>query len=126
MLKKNDMFLFAGIVIIAAVIALAMRITHTDSGAGTVVTVTIDGRLYGEYPILENTVINLDEPLGHNQIVISDGSAYMAEADCPDQYCVEHRPISQNGEAIICLPHRLVVGVSAPKETNNILDTVAQ
>lgn len=126
MFKKNDIFLFAGIVIIAAIIALAMHITHTDSGAETVVTVTIDGRLYGEYPISENTVINIDGPLGHNQIVIAGGRAYMAEADCPDKYCVEHRAISQNGEAIICLPHKIVVEVDARKETNNGLDAVAQ
>jgi len=35
----------------------------------------------------------------------------MLEADCRDGICVDHTPISLNGETIICLPHRLVIEI---------------
>ena len=47
----------------------------------------------------------------HNILVIKDGRADMTDADCPDRICVNHRPVSQEGETIVCLPHKVVVEV---------------
>ena len=33
----------------------------------------------------------------------------MLEANCPDEICVHHKPISKNGETIVCLPNKVVV-----------------
>ena len=35
----------------------------------------------------------------------------MEDADWPDQVCVHHKPISKNGETIICLPNQVFVEV---------------
>ena len=44
-------------------------------------------------------------------LVIKDGKADITEADCPDKLCVHQAPISREGEALVCLPHRVVVTV---------------
>ena len=36
----------------------------------------------------------------------------MIEADCPDLICVHHKPISRQGESIVCLPHKVIVEVT--------------
>ena len=46
-----------------------------------------------------------------NIIIIKDGKASMAKADCPDKICVNHAAISKKGETIVCLPHKVVVEV---------------
>ncbi len=50
---------------------------------------------------------------GENVISISEGRVEVKSANCGNQVCVEHAPISQAGEQIVCLPHGLVVEVVA-------------
>lgn len=49
--------------------------------------------------------------VSYNVLCIAGGEIRMESADCRDQICVRHRPISGGGESIICLPHRLAVEV---------------
>lgn len=112
--RKKDFMLIGIIVVTAAVSALLLMFTQGKPGA--TVRITIDGELYGEYSLYEEQAISIDEQLGHNRLVIEDGSAYMADADCPDKYCMDYKPISKGGETIICLPHRLVVEVTGTRD----------
>lgn len=48
---------------------------------------------------------------GYNRVVISDGTVDVAEADCSNQVCVDHDPIADAGEQIVCLPHGMVVEI---------------
>lgn len=47
----------------------------------------------------------------YNLVVIENGSVWVDEANCSNQICVEHAPISKVGETIICLPHKVVVTI---------------
>lgn len=49
--------------------------------------------------------------VSYNLLSISGDEVSMEAADCRDQICVRHRPISEGGESIICLPHRLVAEI---------------
>ena len=106
MFQKKDFVLAAVIAIIAGISAL--MVMFAQSGAGTSVRVTVDGALYGEYSLSGEQSIFIDSASGYNRLVIENGSAYMAEADCPDKYCMDYKPVSRGGETINCLPHRLV------------------
>ena len=53
------------------------------------------------------------EDSGYNLIRIAGGRASVIAADCKDQICVHHKPIAGDRESIICLPHRLVLEISA-------------
>lgn len=48
---------------------------------------------------------------GYNLLAVSGSRVSMEKADCRDQICVHHIPITGGGESIICLPHRLVVEI---------------
>ncbi len=47
----------------------------------------------------------------YNILVIKDGKAYISEATCGEQICVKHNAISNTGETIVCLPHKLTVEI---------------
>jgi hypothetical protein len=53
-----------------------------------------------------------------NVLVIKDGEAYVQSASCPDGICAAHKPISRQGESIVCLPHRVVVTVQCTEQQN--------
>lgn len=114
MFQKRDFMLIAGIIATAAVSVLLVSFVKRDSGE--TVRISIDGVFYGEYRLSEDRTVTVDEASGYNRLVIENGSAYMAEADCPDQYCMDYKPISNGGETIVCLPHRLVVEVTGTRD----------
>ena len=62
----------------------------------------------------------------YNLISVIDGKIAMEAADCKDQICVHHKPISSKGESIICLPHRLVVEIDSGENTDEPLDGVVR
>ena len=53
------------------------------------------------------------EEQNRNVLVIREGKARVEEATCPDGICAAHKPISREGESIVCLPHRVVITVHA-------------
>lgn len=61
-------------------------------------------------------------PEGHsyNLLTVSASVVSMEAADCSDQICVHHIPITSGGESIICLPHKLVVEILGGTETETL------
>ena len=79
------------------------------------VEVKVNGKIVGVYSLSEEQEIKLKD-LGENTFVIRDSQVEMIKADCPDQYCVKHYPISKNGESIICLPNKVVITIKGKDE----------
>ena len=118
-MKKNDFILMAVIMIVALVAAGTLRIWQkNNTGDLAVAVVTIDGALYGEYPLSEDVTERIELPDGSfNVLVISGGYADVTEASCPDQICVHHSRIRYSGESIVCLPNKLIVEVKGGEES---------
>lgn len=108
-MKKQDLFVIAAALAVAAVMCLIIYLPGGNSGE--YVQVEIDGETVATLPLGEDAERTFTTELGSNTLVIRDGTAYISEADCPDKICVRHSKIHRNGEAIICLPHRTVVTV---------------
>ena len=118
-MKKNDWILGGGI-ILAAVLVLCFQFFRGTGGEKTV-TVTVDGDVYGTYALSRDQAVDIN---GTNRLVFEDGTARMEQADCPDQICVDHSPVSREGESIICLPNEVVIAVEGAEETET--DAVVQ
>ncbi len=59
------------------------------------------------------------ETVGYNLVSVRDGAVSVEAADCRDQICVRHKPISKAGESVICLPHRLIVEITGAGRTDD-------
>ena len=114
-IKKRDFLLGGGILVVALVLFLVMRVTGSE--AGSRIQVTVDGEVYGTYSLTEDQVIEVEEGDFYNRIRITDGKACMEEANCPDGYCERQGKISKEAQTIVCLPHKLVVEVIEADET---------
>ena len=129
-IKKKDFLLGGGILAVAIVLFLVMRVTGSESGNR--IQVTVDGAVYGIYSLTENQVIEVKEGDFYNRIRIEDGKAYMEEANCPDGYCERQGKISGGAQTIVCLPHKLVVEVLEADDTsrdsgeNSVPDVIAK
>lgn len=113
---KND--------IIFIIILLTLTVTLGAAffflrGEGEAVEVRVDGALLGVYPLSEELTLEIQGVGGKNTLVISNGEAEVSFADCPDGICSHHKPISRSGESIVCLPHKVVITVTAKSDTDS-------
>ena len=108
-----------GVLLVAAVAGMLVIQSLREEGAQVVIT--WNGEVDGTYSLAEDrTFIFEGENGGRNVVTIEDGSVFMAEANCPDQVCVNHGPTNQTADPIVCLPNKLVVEVSAPNSENQL------
>ena len=111
---KNDIIFIAAILAVVAIAAVALLLLR---GEGSTVTVEVDRQIIGTYSLAIDRVVDITTDDGEmNRLVIRDGKAFMESATCPDGVCVSHRPISREGETIVCLPHKVVVTVIGGNE----------
>ena len=106
---KNDIIFIS---VLLAFIAVFGAIFLSSRAEGDIVTVTVDGKLFGEYPLSEDRTVEIRTGDNLNLLIIEGGEARIDEASCPDGVCRAHKPISREGESIICLPNKVVVTVS--------------
>ena len=102
---KGDVLILGIILALAFLTWLIPHITEDDT-SGSEVVVLRDGNEIGRYS------------LSADNIITSGGTVKVTDADCPDQLCVRQRSISKNGESIICLPHKLVITIDSPEESD--------
>lgn len=115
---RNDVLLIAALLLCAAAGAVWLFVFRQS---GDTVSVTVDGSLYGVYPLSEPTEVDItsgEHGEQHNRLVIRDGKAFVETATCPDGICAAHRPIFRDGESIVCLPHGVVVTVTAETDVD--------
>lgn len=110
MIKKADIILIAFLLLTG--IFLWWLFSFSSSN-GDSVSIFVAGKVTATYPLYEDRKIPLSEGEFVNNVVIHDGKVSMESANCPGQECVRQGAISKNGESIICLPHRVVITITA-------------
>lgn len=109
--NRNDVLFIAVLLLIVVLAGAAFFFLR---GEGDSVTVSVDGKHYGTYPLRTDLTLSIRtgaDDTQENLLVIRDGHAYVESATCPDGICAAHKPISREGESIVCLPHRVVITV---------------
>ncbi len=107
-LKPGDVFLMAGILLLA--LALFLLPFLKEQGTQAEIFIAATG---------QRQVISLEEdglyPISSGEmrlvLQVSQGEAFMVESPCPDRVCVNSPAISRPGQSIVCLPAGVVVRV---------------
>ena len=113
---KNDVIFISFLAVFC--IAVCLWVYKGGAVEGSNIKITVDGKEYGTYSLLEEQTITIDEGENLNIIEIKGGKAYMKEASCPDQLCVDQNEISFDKESIICLPNKVVITVISDVESD--------
>ncbi|MBQ9460620.1 MAG: NusG domain II-containing protein [Clostridia bacterium] len=107
---KRDIILIMALLLAGGLIALCVRLF---SGGGQKVEVRVDGRVTAAYSLNEERTVTVSGVGGSNVLSIKNGEACIIDADCPDGLCMKTGAIKYTGQSIICLPHRVVVEITA-------------
>ena len=124
-MRKDIIFLVVVFIGLAG-IAAGFYLTHQDTGAS--VEVTVDGAIYGTYPLDVDKEIPIQKDgKTTNLLVIRDGKADVTEADCPDHLSMKQPAVGSAGGYIVCLPNRVVIqgeGDSDSQDSESGFDAV--
>ncbi len=111
-MKRGDW----AIAIVGIVVAMALYFGYDllqNHSAENYVVIKSEGTVVKTFPLDEDTdeIYHFKNDYGSNLIVIERGVVDVIEADCKNQICVNSASISEVGQSIICLPHRLSVEI---------------
>lgn len=112
LIKRNDLRLTAGLVLLVLILFAVRGFLFRGSGARVIVSQ--NGSVIREYPLdgfADQVLIN-PENGGKNHMHISGGKVWVTDASCPDKICEHYGKISGDGEVIVCLPNRLIIQIS--------------
>lgn len=113
-IRKSDIVLTVSIVAICIVLVILPFFFSRD---GSSVSIYVDGRLFAEKNISENSVTDVD---GMMTVVIENGKVYAQNSVCPSGVCEHSLPITKSGDSIICLPNKIMIKISGEGETDAI------
>lgn len=103
---RNDIILI--VAILTAIIICFIFLRPVDTGNYAVVI--IDGKQTAKYSLSSNIQTDIVSD-GINRLVIENGEAYISYADCRTNVCVNTGKINKIGQSIVCLPHKLIIGI---------------
>ena len=108
--KKDALLLI--FILAAAAVLFIIFFAIRGCGSGGKVIVKVDGNVIKECDINQDVVFNVEGYQGgYNTVEIKDGKVFVTDADCPDKVCVKTGKVSEPGQTIVCLPHRVVVEI---------------
>ena len=118
---KNTKNCIAVIAVFLVVCAALSVYIFTSAETGNTAIVTRDGVEICRLDLGEDTEMTLtDGAEGYNIIVVENGTVRVSEADCPDQICVKQGAIDDDAAPVVCLPHKLVIEVTAESDADAV------
>lgn len=109
--KKQDLILIVIILGAACLLFIGRSLLFAKS-PGTMVEVSVDGKVVDTLPLGQDTDITIPGAGGGtNHLIIEHGEAYVDEASCPDKVCVHQGKIHRPGEMIVCLPNKMIAKI---------------
>lgn len=116
--KRNTIFF---LIILFLIICIGFLIQKYYFGkSGTSAIIEQDGETVAELDLKKDTELFLNDGNGgSNTITVHNRQISVTEANCPDLVCVRTGAISETGEVIACLPHKLIITISSD-QTNSL------
>ena len=71
--------------------------------------IKLNGKVIRQIDLSKDDTFAIDSKGGTNIVKIEDGKIAIVEADCPDKVCVKTGAISNAGEVIACVPHKILI-----------------
>ncbi len=118
-MKRLDIIIIVLVVATSIATLGILRMTPNGKYEEKYAEISVDGEVIKTIVFDDTTIADpftIKTELGANIIEIVNGRLTIIEADCPDKLCVKDGPISEPGEILVCLPHKIVVEI---KGTSN-------
>ena len=117
-IKKADIILFFVLIILGAILTVVPLLGDDNR---TQVVITVEGKVYGTYPLSKNQTITIEENGHRNVVAIKDDKIQMMESTCDNQICVNQGAVGTGNLPIVCLPNRVTVVIVEEEEEQDVV-----
>ena len=119
--SRNELYLVCGLLVFAVIFFAGYR--FLNRGTASVAVVSVNGQILQELPLDQDADLIIEGMNGGtnqactvpmfptNHLVIRDGAVSITEASCPDKICVHEGAKREKGEAITCLPNKVIITI---------------
>mgnify|MGYP001360782972 CR=1 FL=1 len=124
MMKRWDWFIIGALIVLSFVpvwIFGIARAGEADKG-GFIAIVSVDHQEVKRIRLdhaADQTFTVEDGDGGYNTIEVQHGKIRVKGANCSDQVCVRTGFISEPGETIVCLPHKVVIEIKGMEQSED-------
>ena len=108
-LKAGDIIVIVCVLSLSLVLLVNSFVFKGEEG--DYVYIRRDGNI-SEYPLDKDMVLTVQNNGVTLEIELNSYEVGVVSADCPDKLCERSHKISRVGETIVCLPARIVIGIS--------------
>ena len=113
--RKGD-FLAIGVVLLAAVLAAGLGLPKLTSDGSGFARIYRDGKFIREVPLSVDQTFQIRGDYT-NTVTVCGGRIAVTHSDCPTNDCV-HQGWLSSGGAIVCLPNRVEIRITAPSDVD--------
>lgn len=110
-ITKKEWIIIVGIVIAALLGILGYHFYNAQGKTNYEVKITQNTNVIRLLPLNQDYEEKISDGDAYNVVQIKDGKVSVTEANCANQICVRSQAISQPGETIACLPHKLLIEI---------------
>lgn len=114
-MKRADIYLAAGAVILALILIVAM---HPTKNAGSLATVYLNAKEYARLPLYKADTLSIEQENGQVNVIETDGLGHvrMLSSTCKNQLCVHQGWLgvqeADNSGWIVCLPNGVSIQIT--------------
>ena len=121
-MHKKDFLLILIILIVAAAMWMGFAFLSPAQNASAVISV--DSKQVYRLDMRQDGIYEIEGMLYPCTVEIKNGRIRMEASQCPDKICEHTGFISHSGQAIVCLPNRVIIELQ--KQDGLQLDAVLQ
>lgn len=107
-MTRNDCLLIGVLTIISLIPLVLSSLFLVPNHA----LIKVDGVFVRKLDLSAAARLELEAGGGKNIVEIKNGAVSVEEADCPDKICVRRGAIKHVGEAIACVPHKVLIEIA--------------
>lgn len=108
--KRNELFLLGCLLLLILLLYSGNKILFGKNAITA--EVSAEGQIIGTFPLSKELDIVIEGYQGGtNHFVIRNGGASVTEASCPDKVCVRQGIAKEAGQALVCLPHKVIITI---------------
>ena len=98
------------LIITLIILSLTPLLFNTGSNK-KIAEIKLNGELFRQVDLSKDETFVIDIEGHSNVIKVNNNSIAIVEADCPDKICVKSGAISNVGEVIACVPHKILIEI---------------
>ena len=124
MFKKWDIIIIAVLMVFSFIPEIVFGVILGKEYNSTYAEITVAGELYKTVPLSVNEgieIIEVETKYGRNVIKVEDNNIGIIETSCVDKICMHPEHINEAGDALVCLPNRVMIEIKGDIQDDVIL-----